>query len=325
MSHQSETLTGKLETTWGKTTVGLGGVFAALVAIAAWFGIVATVFQGAILRRIGASMPATLLLAVGVATVFGIVLGGMVYARYRNLHLGWSLPSREHWASTLFALLAPLVLVGLASLLGNALFETGVSAMTQQQVSPNTSLSFLILISLLPGFVTGGGYGLLLGAVVFERVRQLVDESDAAAVAVALAGGFWLLPIEGGRSMQLTPGSAIETALSLIFGVAIAMAIGILYRRGDGGWSLPDLDTVDVTDAIVVLIAIVGVLGVGTDLIEVPRSIGDLLWVIGIGIAIVGYDRTRSVWVPVLSLAIFGAAVNGIVYVESVVGLAPAP
>jgi predicted anti-sigma-YlaC factor YlaD len=68
MSHQSETLTGKIETTWGKTTVGLGGVFAALVAIAAWFGIVATVFQEALLRRIGASMPATLLLGVGVAT-----------------------------------------------------------------------------------------------------------------------------------------------------------------------------------------------------------------------------------------------------------------
>ena len=298
------------------TALGLGGVFAVLVGVSLWASLVAYAARHAT-RWVGGSV-GPLLLVSGIASVVGFGLGSAAYARYRGLHVGLSLPRRGSRATAAGVVLAPAVLTVGTALVGNALFGVSLSSVTGRWISPDASAEILLWTVVLPAAFIGVGYGLLFCGVAYERVRQLVAPEHTVAVAAALTGFFWLLPVDA-LGFALTVGNVVELALTLMFGVAFGAGLGVLYRRvGDDA----PTEGLERRHRFALVVAAVGVGGVATELTDLPGAVGDLLWVLVLGIAVLGYGRTRSMWVPALSIAVFRVTLGVVVYAESVLGLA---
>lgn len=301
----------------GGTAVGLGALFAVLVAVSLWASVVAAAARAASRWLGGASV--AILVVSGVTSLAGLGLGAVAYAWYRDLDVGVAVPPRDAWAAVLGSILGPgLLAVGVA-VAGNVLVDVSLSAMTQRQVAGDAALGVLLRTAVAPAMFVGLGYGLLFCGVVYERVRALVGPGDAVTIAAMLVGFFWLLPVKAVAGLPVSLGSAVELVLSLVFGVAFGMAVGVLYDHDGIGTRLTDLSARHMA---VLVVAGVGVAGVATDLTALPRTAGDLLWVAALVVALVGYERSRSVWVPALSLATFQVAILGVIYVEARLGIA---
>ncbi|WP_424000963.1 hypothetical protein ACOZ4I_15070 [Haloarcula salina] len=298
-----------------RTALGLGALFAALVAISVWTSAVGTLARLATRWVDGASL--ALLVVSAITSLGGLALGAVAYAWYRDLDLRLALPRQGSWSTALAVTLAPAALAVCVAIAGNTLFDTGLSAMTQRWVSADASAGSLIRLAVLPAAFVSVGYGLLFCGVVYEGVRDLLPE-HAVSVAASLVAVFWLLPIDVGP-FPTTPGAVIEVVLSLVFGVAFGMAVGVLsrHRRSDA-----PLRSLEARHAAVLALAAVGVLGLATDLTPLAQTVGDLLWVAAFGIGLSGYERTRSVWVPIAALAVFQTVLVAVIHVEAQLGLA---
>lgn len=298
--------------------LGLGSLFAALVAISIWSSAVAYAAQFAVGRT--GDVPHPLIVLSGLTSILGLALGSAAYVRHRDLDLGLSLPSRESLPTALAVVFAPAALAVGASLVGNMALGVPLAGMSQRWISPDLSVPFLLGLVVLPAAFVGLGYGFLFCGAVYERVCDLVGPGNALPVAVALVGFFWLLPVEALAGVRPTPGGLFELGVSLVFGVAFGMALGVL------SWYTGD-DTAELADRhlVVLGVALFGVLGVGTDLLAFPRAVGDLLWVVALAVALLGYERTRSVWVSAAAIAVFQVATSAVVYVEATLGLAAVP
>jgi hypothetical protein len=299
------------------TAIGLGGVFAALVGVSLWASVVGYAAQHAS-RWLGGSLEPLLFVSGGTSLV-GLVLGSAVYARYLGLDFGLSLPRRGTRRTTVHVLLAPAVLTVGTALVGNALSGVTLSAMTQRWVSPDAPPSFLLVTVGGPAAFVGLGYGVLFCGLVYERVEELVGPGHAVGVAAALVGFFRLLPVEALTALPLSVGSAVELVLSLVFGVAFGAGLGVSYRYAGGVSPGARLDR---RHLLVLAVAALGVVGVLTELTELPRAAGDVLWVLVLGVGVLGYARTRSVWVPALAITVFQVTLAAAVYAEALLGLA---
>lgn len=244
------------------------------------------------------------------ASLVGLGGGALAVARYRDIDIGLSAPRRGSWPSALGAVVAPAALVVAVAAVGNALFGVSLSAMTMVGFSAEISVGTFLLTVVVPSAFLGVGYALLFCGLVYERAHELLDSGEAAAVAAMLAGFFWVLPVDP-MGVRLTVGGAFELLASLVFGVAFAAVLGLLYGR-DG----PSFAGLASHHWVVLVVAAVGVVGVATDLTDV-RAVGELLWVAALALAVVGYARTRSVWVAALSLVVFRITLLGVVFVES--------
>lgn len=300
----------------GATALGLGVVFVALVGVSLWSAAVAWIAQVAS-RVIGVGHPIPLL--SGVTAVVGLGGGSMLYARYRGFDLGLSGPRRRTWGTALAAVLAPALLVGLASVVGTVAFGVTVSEVTQRGVATDLSVGDVLGWTVLPAAFLGLGYGLLVCGVVVESVRTAVDPEDTAVLATALLAFFWLLPVGPVTRLPADLGAAYELLVTLVFGAAFGMGVGVVYDALDAGRRVTTLSAREVA---VVFVASVGVVGVATGLNSVPEVVREGLWIAALGIAVVGYLRTRSAWVAALALAGFVTALRLVPYVEATLGVA---
>lgn len=298
------------------TALGLGALFAGLVAISLWASAVGTAARSVSGPLDGSS---AIVVVSGLTSLAGLGLGAVAYARYRGLDIGTAAPFRGAWLTTLGAIAAPAVLVAGVAAAGNVLADVTLSAMTQRWVAGDAVPRVLLVTAVVPAVFVGVGYGVLFCGVVYERVRALVGPDHAVAVAAAMVAFFRLLPIDAVAGLPVSLGNAVELVASLVFGVAFGMAVGVLSRHVRTGAPLRALDP---RHAAVLVLAGVGIVGVATDLTSLSRTVGDLLWITALGVAIVGYERTRSVWVPVLSIATFQVAVLAVLYLEARLGLA---
>lgn len=294
------------------TAVGLGALFAALILVSLWASAVAVAARDVSQWVLGS--PSEFLVVSGLTSLGGLCLGALVYARHCGFRIALSLPHRDGWTAALGAVLAPAILtVGVAAV-GNVAFDTTLSTMTGRWISPDVSVPAFFVTVGVPAVFFGVGYAFVFCGMVYERVRQLIAGEDEALIAALVVGFFWLLPIDAVEA-GLRTGAVIEVLLSTLFGGGFAMAVGILYHAG------PAVGPLDRRHLAVFLLAAVGVVGVATDL-HTPEVAGELLWVLALGIALAGYGRTRSIWVSALSIAGFEFAMTGVVYVESLVGVA---
>jgi hypothetical protein len=301
---------------WDPTALELGGVFLALTGVSLWSGLVASSVQAAVGPLVG---PQSSILLVSAATsVVGLCGGSVAYARYRGFDLRLSTPASGTGASAAATVVAPALLAAAVSVVGNALFGVSLSAVLQYGISPDLSLGRLARVAVLPAAFVGAGYGAVVSAVVVESVRERVARSDAAAVATLLAGFFWLLPLRPVSRLPTGVGSAYELLVTLVFGVAFGAALGVLYRRRRSSAE----SRLSRRDAALVALAAVGVVAAATGLTNATDVVENLLWVAALGIAAVGYHRTRSAWVAVLALSGFSVALRLIAYAEATLGLA---
>ena len=301
-----------------EAAVGFGLAFAGLVAVGLWASLVGSA-AGHVSGWIGGSVE-PLILVSGVTSVAGFVLGSVAYARHRGFEFGLSLPARGTRWTAARVVLAPAVLTAGTALVGNAVFGVTLSSMTGRWISPEVRVGVLLAAVVVPAAFLGLGYGFLFCGVAYERVRELVAPGHAVVVAAALVGFYRLLPVDAAGALPYSLGGAVELLLSLTFGVAFGAGLGVLYRRA--GRSPRALER---RHLFVLAVAALGVVGVATDLADLPGAVGDLLWVVVLGVAVLGYGRTRSVWVPVLSITVFQVALAGVVYAEALLGLAAGP
>lgn len=297
--------------------LGLGAVVAVLVAVSLWATLVAQAAQFGV-RAL--DVPGALVVVSGAASLLGLAGGALAYARYRDIDLRLGRPRSGSWPVAAGAALAPAALVGAAALVTNVAFGVPLSSALNRFVSPDASVSFLAWTMGVPSAFLGIGLGLLFCALVPERVRSLVGERDAAAVAALLVGFFRLLPIDA-VGVRLSVGGAVEFTATLVFGVAFAMAVGVLLRRTGAGSGVLDTDALERRHLAVLALALVGVVGVATGLTSAGELVREGLWVAAFALAIVGYERTRSVWVPVLAMVGFTLALDAVVYAEALAGV----
>jgi hypothetical protein len=301
---------------WDPTALELGGVFLALTGVSLWSGLVASSVQAAVGPLAG---PQSSILLVSTATsVVGLCGGSAAYARCRGFDLGLSTPASGTGASAAASVVAPALLAAAVSVVGNALFGVSLSAVLQYGISPDPSLGRLGRVAVLPAAFVGAGYGAVVSVVVVESVRERVARSDAAAVTTLLAGFFWLLPLRPVSRLPTGVGSAYELLVTLVFGVAFGAALGVLCRRRRSSTE----SRLSRRDAALVALAAVGVVAAATGLTNATDVVENLLWVAALGIAAVGYHRTRSAWVAVLALSGFSVALRVIAYAEATLGLA---
>jgi hypothetical protein len=299
--------------------LGLGILFAVLIGISLWASTAAQVVQYGVqlLGVTSGSLP--LVLVSASASILGLALGAIAYARHRGIELALSLPDRGTWLTAIGVVLAPAVLAVGVAIVSNAAFGVTLSAINQQWMSADISAGLFVLTVVLPAAFVGVGYGFLFCGLVCERVEDVLGQIDAVVVAASLVGFFWLLPVDPVQALRLDVGSGVELLASIVFGVAFAMALGVarrhLRRESGFGWLEP-------RHAIVLAVAVIGIAGVATELTELPRAVGDLLWIVVLGVAMLGYQRTRSVWVSVLSIAVFSVTTSAVIYVESFLGMA---
>jgi hypothetical protein len=311
--------------TWGfggpedTTALGLGVLFAALIAVSLWSTAVAAAaqFAGQVFGT-----PESLLLVSGAASLVGLAGGALAYARYRGIDISLGRPRDGSWPVAAATVVGPAAIAGATALVANTVFGVPLSSLLNRFVNPEASTSVLVWMMGLPSVFLGVGLGVLFCALVPERVRNLVGAEDAPVVATLLVGFFWLLPMDA-VGLRLSVGSAVEFTASLVFGVAFAMGVGILYRHAEGpdGSVAFDAGALERRHLAVLALALVGIVGVGTGLTTLGEVVVDALWVAAFGLAVLGYERTRSVWVPALAMVGFTLALDAVVYAEALAGL----
>jgi hypothetical protein len=301
------------------TALGLGSLFAALVAVSLWSTAVAATAQFAV-RTLPS--PESLLVVAAAASLVGLGGGALAYARYRGIDISLGRPRDGSWGVAILTAVGPAAVAGGTALVTNTVFGTPLSSLLHRFVNPEASAASLVWVMGLPSVFLGAGLGLLFCALVPERTRALVGAADAAAVATLLVAFFRLLPMDA-VGLRLSVGNAVEFTASLVFGVAFAMAVGILYRRAEGADGSIAFDTgkLERRHLAVLALALVGVVGVGTGLTTVGELVVEALWVAAFGLAVVGYERSRSAWVPVLAMVGFTLALDVVVYAEALAGV----
>ncbi|MFD1589331.1 hypothetical protein ACFR9U_20330 [Halorientalis brevis] len=302
---------------WDATTLGFGALFATLFGIQLWTMLVTETTQVIVDGFGPQSVP--MFTTSAVASLVGLGGGTLVYVRYRALDLGMSWPREGTWPIALAVIVAPALLAVAVSAVGNALFGVSLSAITQQWLSPQVSAEFVFL-HLVPSDVFRGiGAGLLICGVIYESVHRLVGADDAAGLAALFIGYYWLMPWSPIPTIPPSLTDSILFALTLLLAVAFGMAVGVLYRTLSDSQHASALARRDIP---VFGVAFVGILGIASDLLTFPQDVRHLLWILVLGLAVIGYARTRSVWVAVLSLVTYHVGVSAVVWVEASLGLA---
>lgn len=299
--------------------VAIGSLFVTLFAVSLWTQLVASVGYGRLRASLdlGGSSPVHVIV---VPTFFlyvgGLALGTLVYAQVRNVEIPFGLPARSDLRVALATVLAAPLLVAAAGLAGHFLFDTSMSAMAQIRYAPDATLSFLVFESLVPATFEGLGYGLLFFGVVHERLRAETTPRHALVLTPTVVWFFWQIHREAQTDL-FAPMALAHFALLVLVGVAFGSSLGLLYRgtvRDSAG------QLVRAVYVPVFTFGLLGVFGVISGL-DFPTVVLDAVHLAGFGLAGYAYERTRSIWVPVVVLAVLLAAPDAGAFVETAAGL----
>jgi hypothetical protein len=249
------------------------------------------------------SLPVSEWLAPAIATaVMGLLAGA--YARASGFDLRLSLPSRNAAPVVAGAVLGPVLVVAAA---------VGVAAVVPTESMRWLRGTFLSaqLIStagflqdtVVPVLVGAVGTGLVFFGAVQESLRQNAPSGEVVAVVTVLVGTY-RLAVTGTLGFVTDILSFVPVAVGIGLVLLVAALVGSLWTALDP--SLPDTAGPGVAAllgfAVVSLLAVVVQLAVSDLASLVSFAVAQTAVV---GIAAVAYDRTRSVWVPVLSFAAF--------------------
>jgi hypothetical protein len=237
---------------------------------------------------------------------FGAVaVGAVVYARARGLDTGLVGPSLTDGPVALAAILAPAVVAVLAAV-GGAAVGVPLSELTGQVFAPRTTTLTVLSWWAVAAVATGVGYAALASLVVQASIRRVVTEQPVHAVPVAagIALFFQALLVDAAtQSVGVPPIRRSILFLTLAAGfVCIGVTAGFVYTAALSRSLEPLYRPAYVPVFALALVVAAGTVAV---LVEVPDVIGHALYGLGFLAAAVGYERTRSVWVPAATLSLF--------------------
>lgn len=303
-----------------REAVELGTVLASIVAIGVWATIVAIGYTELVGTFPDPSAPVSISVAAFVPQVFGISLGALVYMRLRGLDINTSLPRLD--LATLAVIIAPVVAVGVVSLVGT-IVGVHVSTISQTMFAPRpVALGQLLFVSVLPQALAGVGYGLLVAGVMHETIRDRVAVSPDHAIGITTAVFVFVRFTPIAYSDIVTALSAfVDTAqfilltMAILTSIGFGAALGLVYRA---------VATGNFEEAVALRYSPMYAFG-AFGLFAMVSEFGDLLgvahnalFVIAAVSAVYGYERTRSLWVPVATFVLFTAAIPIVAYLEAV-------
>lgn len=299
--------------------VAIGSVFVTLFAVSLWMRLVAGVGYHRLRALLDLGGPSPLYV-IAIPTFFvyvvGLALGTVVYARVRHVEIPFGLPTKADLPVAVATVLSAPLLVAVAGLAGHLLLDTSMSAMAQIRYAPDAGLSFLLLASVVPAVFEGLGYGFLFFGVVHERLRAATTPRHAVVLTPAVVWFFRAIHGEVQTDL-LAPIALVHLALLVVVGVAFGSSVGLLYRgavRDSAG------QLVRAIYIPVFTLGLLGVFGVVSGL-EFPTAVLEAVHLAGFGLAAYGYERTRSIWVPVVVLGVLLAGPDVGAFVEAAVGL----
>ena len=235
-------------------------------------------------------------------------LPALAYAGARGIELRVGTPDRDALpisaGATGAAALAGIAPIFARALGGGWLVRPPIGVLGD----PRLSALDLLLEVIVPGILLGIGLAILYNGAVQEGLRETATPAGAVGVVTVLLGATAWLESEVGVLVDSVGQAAAAAAVVLGALSASFLAAGTVRLLREG----VDAEPTPVAGASI------GVLVVGLSLIGAaairPYSVGFV--VPGIGFAIVaavagvGYERSRSVWVPALSYASYQIAAD---------------
>ena len=324
----AESITNRRAIQRNPEAVALGSLFLLLLVVSAWAAWITKVGYEP-LRALAApisgfALPVQIrvfVLPAFLTNIVGIGLGALVYARVRNVDIPWNLPARGRLYITTTTLLAVPVLVMITALVGRVAFETPVSSLINLRYNPQVRLSDLVFSSFVPSILAGVGYGLAFYGVVHQRVREATTPRHALVLTPLLVGLFW--EARGGVRHVFQWDSplpdTVRVLLMLVATVAFASSLGLLYR---GAFRAPVKHLLRARYVPVLAFGLFGAAILLMSITDFPTALTDVVRLVVFGVAAYGYERTRSIWVPILVVAAFLATLDVASYLEMVAGVA---
>nr|WP_206042937.1 hypothetical protein [Haloferax alexandrinus] len=254
--------------------------------------------------------------ALASPNVAGLAVPTLVYARYRGVPPSFGLPERSRITDALAAALAPGLAVVAASALLAVGFDASLAALVGWTYHPEASVGAAAARAAEDVVLSGLGFGFLVAAV-FDLASSRVGlaPARAAVAAAALATFFQSVLRDAAFTLVVFPKPWRVTVLGLLLVATVCgcVAVGVTYRsaaeRSLRPVSRPTL-------APVFAFGLFGLVAFGTVFVDVPGGVEHVLWALAFGLAAVGYQRSRSVWVPAAALALFSLSVRLVGFVE---------
>ena len=290
----------------------LGFLLALLVATTLWQSVVIRAY-GLLLAVVPVGPDVAFAFGAFLAYVLGAGVAAVAYARARGVEIPFGLPVRGGLSGVALAALAPPALVAAVVLAGDV---TGVTAgsMTQSSYGAVVPLPFLVQTVVAPAVLAAAGTALVFHGAVQGTLRELVAPDHAAALTTLVAALFFLFDAPSVRD----PATLFVLFLGGTTLVAVGYGVGLLYRGASRG----SVRGAFATRGGVALAAVatLGLLTLLSDVDGLSNAAHLCLRVAVVGVGAHAYERTRSVWVPMLAVAAFRVSLGLAVYVESVPG-----
>jgi hypothetical protein len=233
----------------------------------------------------------------------GVVLGlvAVGYARFRDVDPRVGAPDRG--ALPLAAVVALTAgLAGLGWVLAVALGRDTPFVFAFGGASPPTfPLGALLGETLVPGVLVGAGTALLYNGAIQESLRDRLGPAGAVAAVTALTAG---------ALVELRPIPATDAA-GVVAGTALVVLLALLVAAV-AAWTVRGLPRVVGVERTPLAAAVVGGVAVAVPLVALAATRGPAWWPVlyvatpvVAGTAAVGYERSRSVWVPALAFGTY--------------------
>lgn len=297
----------------------LGILFLVVAGVGIWSSLVSFVFSRTLPFE---EFPYPLFAGVTVYYLVGYVVPVVGYSRVVDLNIPWERPDADHLRMTLATLAVPVVLVAVVSFVGNHAVGISVSELVRLYYAPTVGIEYVLWSAGITALLRGIGVGLLLFGMVQTVLREVTAAGHAAGLTAFFALSFEVLPF------TLTPGQLDAPMVALfVLAVAVSVAvgttIGLVYRtvvrQGEPLASLREGPYVPL-----VVVGAVGLVLLLQGMAEFPDIVTVPMWTLVVGAGAVAVERSRSVWPGVAAVVVYELAVAVTVYVEVVMGFAPA-
>lgn len=275
-----------------------------------------------VLGNVNLPVSGTPLLGTFLTSVVGTGLLAVVYLRARDFDIQLRFPGQSAVPMVVTAALMPIFVVAALLFINHwGPVSSSEWILGGQYVSP-VSLAHLVQNILFASTFAAFGAALLFQGAIQETLREHATPTGAVAGITVLVGFHrWV-------TEQMVTMDGVASFFSIVAATTLVVLVTFVVVHL---WQILDLTAIDylteVTTAAVFGVAVVALLVGGWNSIPNYPNAPFVGYTIGhtvtIGVAAATYERTRSVWVPMLAILTFYIAVDIAPYLQFLIGGVP--
>ncbi len=272
---------------------------AELVTLAGASGFLGFATSFWLMGQVGVTRYPSALLRTAIGPVVALVVPAVAFTRLRGRRLRVGDVDRRVLLAT-----AAAGSLGVGVALGH-LVVTALAGTTgfPGPFLPRLTLDRVVLDAVFPALVGGVGLAVLYNGAIQEALRARLGLAGAVAAVTTISPTSSLLLLALLRRRDPLAGAGVDAGVGVL-AVLVAVLTALAARRAADSLSLPLTPAVAAgAGALVALAVAVGVALLRPGFVPIV-AIGLALAIVA-GVAAVGYERTRSVWVPAAAFATF--------------------